>query len=203
MHDQSKQLLGAVRSALAAAVVVVVLPAIDMPAGYMGARDELTRFGALYIGFLAVVTAAIVVGRLRAADHARDAALALHAVNAGVFTPALASDPILAMSVVGWQLVALGFELWRPSHPRRRGGRGAVPSASFDEREEAWFATWGAPARHALSGAVLLIVVVVGYEVTERLLALSTCGIVGVLALSSTIPFIGERLRAERWTAAL
>ncbi len=190
------------RSALlitATAVVVVVLPAIDMPAGYMGGQDELTGFGRWYSIGLSAATVVAVVGELKDTRWGRYFSSLLYSTNIGIFVPGLAADPIPAVLVIVWQLIGLGLRLVHPELSRRfrqvREGR------RQPEKVEQWFQRWGPGVGHALAASVVLTVAVVGYRVTDRWMALAICMAVNVGALAGAVPFLKALVLRERSVA--
>ncbi len=193
------------RLILAAAVVWVVFPAIDMPTGYMGARDEMTLFGVIYSLSLALAVLFIVYREWWGTGTSSPFAAVIYSINIGIFVPAIASDPTLAALVILWQLVTLAAELFDPDYTRipttREPPDGALESSSARIRR--WYRTYGGAVRHLLVGATVLTLVVVGYGVSERWSAILICSVVQVAAITSIAPFLLEEWRQRRPVTAV
>lgn len=200
-NPSGKKLLRAVRVLMATAVAVVVLPAVDMPGTYMGARDELTTFGLAY-SVSALVLA--VVGAWGAYDDRKWSHFLtslLLSVHVGFFLPGFASDPVLSGLVVVWQLVVLGVHLVGRSSSQWSGGvRG---DRRRTEAIESWYDTWGAALQHTIITGVVLTVAVVGFGISGRPMALATCGAINVLALAAAGRFLWALLREGSWAVGL
>jgi len=170
------RLLGAVRVLVAAAVVIVVLPAIDMPGGYLGGRDVLTTFGHYYTYGLIAVSLVAVAADLTDRRWGSWLGAVILSFNASVFIPALPDDPVLSLFVLLWQLAVLGSHLLNLERPVREH----LVADRATEAVEAWYDRFGPAVRHALVASLLLILAVVGYGVTDRWIAVIIClGIAG------------------------
>lgn len=181
----SHRLLSAVRILVAAAAVIVVLPAISTPDGYLGARDAITGFGRMYT--LGLVPLALLSGwaELTGRPWGSWLASAILSVNLTVFVPALPDDPVLTTFIVVWQLVALGAHLLdEGTHAQLRG------TERRSQRGDAWYDAYGPAVRHLLTASILLILSVVGYGVSDRLVAMGICSAVGLLALAAVGHFL-------------
>ncbi|MFB6352407.1 MAG: TrkH family potassium uptake protein [Bradymonadaceae bacterium] len=180
------RLLNAVRITVAAAVVIVVFPAIDMPGGYMGGRDVLTEFGRYYTFGLIPVVLLAAGAELTGRSWGDWLSTTILSVNTTVFVPALPADPVLTTFVLLWQLTVLGarlLDIGRPTRERLGGDR-------TREQIQIWYHEYGPAVRHALVASLMLILAVVGYGVTDRWMALLICLVIAVASLVAVGQFL-------------
>lgn len=158
--------------------------AVDMPGGYFGAADHLTRFGALYTGLLALIVTALVTALLRGRGTARLAIAGLYCLNVGLFVPPMAADPVIAGIVALWNLILLGRHLLpaRPVSRPRRDLRDTPPGH--------WLEEWYPAVRHLALMALLLSIAVVGYRLSDGLLAWGLCIALGYGVLALAFPLL-------------
>jgi len=201
-------LLHAVRVATAVAILLVVFPAVDTPGGYMGAHDEMTTFGVTYsIGLLAALAVAI-WGEFENYTWTTSFTALLYSVNIGIFVPAVAADPVKATLVILWQSGALAVQfletdrnvLETDRHPPLRAGR---ERDGRDEKLHDWYRAFGPSVRHALVGAIVLTLLVVGHGITDRWSAVAVCAVVQGSAFAALIPFFRNELRVGHWQSLL
>lgn len=169
--SRKDRLLSAVRTVVATAAVVVALPAIDMPGGYLGARDVLTPFGHYYTLFLIPAALLIAGAELTTNRWSGWLVSGLFSINTLLFLPALPEDPALATFVFSWQLIALAAHLLDVDIPRLQ----RLPGERGRDAVGEWYRSYGSALRHALIGSTLLILAVVGYGVTDRWMAFLVC----------------------------
>lgn len=176
------------------ALCVIASIAVDMPDGYFGAADQVTTFGAVYAGLLTLVAAplALVPGHRRWPFWIVPLLLA---ANVGLFVPALASDPVVAGTVILWNLYLLAQQLFPFSAP-------TLPLPGDDPVRD-WLAPRGAALRHLTAAGLLLSVAVVGYELSDHLLARGVCLLLGVATLVLALPLLRRLARAGRRTVWL
>jgi trk system potassium uptake protein TrkH len=174
----------AARVAGACAVGVVAQMAVDMPEGYFGGADLMTRFGAGYAASLVAVAALVGLALWRASRVAGWLVPMILAVNVGLFLPALASDPLIAGLVILWHLVLLAQHFFPPplegSRIRRR---------ARSEAEEA-LARYGPALRHVALVSLALSVGVVGYRLTGRGLAEGVGLLLGYGTMAAAVPLL-------------
>jgi trk system potassium uptake protein TrkH len=188
MHTErsfSHRLLSAVRILVAAAAAVAVLPAISTPDGYLGARDVVTAFGRIYTVGLAPMAVLSAWAELTDRPWGRWLVSAILSVNVTVFVPALPDDPVLTTFIVLWQLVALGAHLLDEGNVVQLRS-----NTRRSRRGDQWYREYGPAARHLTTASILLILSVVGYGVSDRLIALGICSGTGVLALAAVSRFL-------------
>ena len=176
--------LTAARLAGACALGVIAQVAVHMPAGHFGAADRVTSVGVTYaaaLGLVATLGALSAVGgplRRRMAPHLTGwLAPAVFAGNVGLFLPAVVSDPLVAGLVVVWNAVLLAQHLF----PVLGGGGGAGPAL-----------------RHLAAVSLVLSVAVVGYRLTDRLLAHGICLALGYGTLAASWPVLRDLFRSGR-----
>ncbi|HVS16090.1 MAG TPA: TrkH family potassium uptake protein [Thermoanaerobaculia bacterium] len=167
----------------AAALGVVAQLAVDMPSGYLGARDEITRVGTGYTAALVTLTAMTLIALARRPRWAGLLAGSMLALNVGVFLPAFVFDPVVAGTVVVWSLVLLA-SLFHPASEHagvRRPAGGEL---------EGWLHRWGGALRHLALTSLALSVAVVGYRVSDRFQAQAVCLLLGYGTLLLAWPFL-------------
>ena len=175
-----------------AALGVVAQFAVDTPASYLGARDEVTVIGSTYVGVLLVTSALACFLIPRHSAGAGSLIALILAGNVGVFVPALISDPVVAGLVVVWSLVLLVRQFLpapveAPAAPRAEG-----------DAMEGWLGRSGGATRHLALVTLALMVAVVGYRLSDRLLAQGVCLLLGWGTLLGALPFLRLRWRAGR-----
>lgn len=181
-------LLAAARLVGACAVSVVAQVAVDMPAGHFGGRDIVTSFGAAYATVLLAVTVGLVARHVRGGRRPGWPVPILHAVHVGLFTPAFASDPVVAGTVIVWNLTLLAqhfLPVLEAPPPEIRFATGTVEDVLYRR---------GPALRHLAAVSLVLTVAVVGYRLSGRMLTLVVCLVLGYSALVTALPTL-DRLR--------
>lgn len=187
IHREAQQRLDAARLVGASAIAVLAQFALDTPHGYFGPMDETTLPGVLFVLAIGALCLGAVVLRIRGKRLFVLPAVLLFCTSTGAFLPPLAVDPVVAGSVVLWNLLLFGrFIFQRRSLPLRYPyGR-----LSPDDDTGAWRERNGPAIRHLLTISLLLNVVVLGYRIGDQVPARLTCLIVGVGALGLSAPFL-------------
>ena len=175
-----------------AAVAAIGQFAVDVPRGYFGPVDRMTRFGAV---FLIAVTACAVAGAgLRLADRRLWAAPALLqiAIVLAAFVPPLAVDPVVAASVIVWHLAIFG----RLTVTGAPGGV-AAPRSPFELREPGtvWHVRNGAAVAHLLIVSLVVTVAAIGYRLGSRTAVRGIVLGLGVSVIALAGPFLLARIR--------
>ncbi|MEZ5330736.1 MAG: potassium transporter TrkG [Thermoanaerobaculia bacterium] len=182
------RLLAAARLVGSCAVSLVAQIAIDMPDGYFGGRDVVTRLGTLYSLGLLLVTALLVQQLLRSTRRPGWLVPTIHAVNVGLFTPAMASDPVVSGIVVVWNLTLLAQHFFPVLDP------GSPDTRYADTSPEHFLQHKGPALRHLAGVSLVLTVAAVGYRLSGRLLTLVVCLVLAYTALAAALPAL-DRLR--------
>jgi trk system potassium uptake protein TrkH len=124
----------------------------------------------------------------------------LHAVNVGLFTPAVASDPVVAGIVVVWNLTLLA-QHFLPVFDS------SGPEVRFVERAlEPYLHRTGPALRHLVGVSLILTVAAVGYRLSGRLLTIGVCLVLGLGVLVAALPTLDRLRRAGHrsiWGLAL
>jgi len=180
----------------ACAVGVVAQMAVEMPQGYFGGADVITRFGAGYSTSLVAVTALVGVALWWGSRISGWLVPMILAVNVGLFVPALATDPLIAGLVVLWNLVLLAQHFF-PAPAEGSRIRRRVRSEA-----EALLARYGPALRHLALVSLALSMAVVGYRLTGRGLAEGVGLVLGYGTLIVGSP-LALRLRREGSRAVL
>jgi len=193
------RLLAAARLVGACAVSVVAQIAVEMPEGYFGARDVVTPFGAAYAVGALGITALLVLRLLRHGRRPGWSVPTLHAVHVGLFTPALASDPVVSGIVAVWNLTLLA-QHFLPILDARG------PEARVAESAESFLHRTGPALRHLAAVSLVLTAATVGYRLSGRRLALVVCLVLGAGVLAAALPALDRLRRAGQrsvWSLAL
>jgi trk system potassium uptake protein TrkH len=137
--------------------------AVDMPGGYFGPWDTTTTAGRWFC--VALIAASAVGVLVRVTGHRSLWMLALvPSANVMAFLQPLASDPVPAGLVVGWNLVVLGRFLF----PRRAVvGGPASPGTDDVDALDGWLERTGHAVNHLVSVALVATVAVVGYQISQ------------------------------------
>lgn len=174
--SRSQRRLGAARLAGAAVSGLLGQLAVDMPGGYFGPADSTTiegRWYAAVVVLLAVIGSDAYLSRRRWLPLAVPA---LYALNVGAFIAPLATDPVVAGLVLGWNLVLLGRFLF----PRSTTASVRIAATEIDVGDELgrWSLVNLPAARHLAAVALVTTVSVVGFEISAitavQLLTLGT-----------------------------
>lgn len=191
--ERSRTLLAA-KVAGATALSVIAQIAVDMPEGYLGAVDRITRIGATYAASALLLAVVVIRGLRRGEGYGHWLAAALLSVNVGLFVPAVAADPLVGGIVVIWNL-ALLVQLY--FFPRAEVSRSVpAPAAAAPARDaEEWLRGVGPAARHLAGVSLLLAVAVVGYRLSGRLLTEIVCLGLGYGTLIVARRFLWPRMR--------
>lgn len=160
--------LAAARLASAWGMATIVQVAVDMPEGYFGAADQITRYGAVYAALLTLLTALAIFGLVRQRRWAASLVPVLLSVNVGLFIPPMAADPLRAGVVVLWNLMLLAQHLIPP-------GSTLTSREALDDELADWLVRVGPAVRHLATLSLMLTVAVVGYRLSGRWLALAVC----------------------------
>ena len=192
-EPSGRRLLAAARLVGASAVGVVAQAAIDMPAGYLGAADTVTRWGAGYSLLTALLTALAVGGTLYGPRSlARRLGILVSGLNVGVFLAPVLADPLIAGVVVLWNLTLLAQTLipgpLDPSPPRDVG-------TLEDDRIGRWLHRWGPAVQHLALVTLGLAAGIEGYRLSDRWLTRGIAVALGSLTLVLAVPFVVGLLR--------
>lgn len=169
----------------ATAVSLVGQVAVDMPDGFLGPSDRMSSIGVALAVVWLLLAGGLIVALRRRFQAALPWTLIFLAAGAGVFLPALGSDPLIAGGVAFWHLSLIAL-VWFPApSPLARTRR----VASEDELER--WQRYVAPAqRHLGLVAVVLTVAVVGYGLSGHVVASSACVAVQLSGLAMALPFL-------------
>lgn len=189
---QMARQVGAVAAALLAQF------AVSMPEGYFGPADEVTPFGITYSAGILALLILTIVAQARRSRWGPFGAMAIFAVNVGLFIPPLIANPVIAGSVVLWNFYLLSRIVL--SARTRFSLLGREPSGPHDEIA-AWLALNGPAARHLVTVALVATVVVVGYGIGWRAPAHSVCIALQALAVGAAAGFLHRLARPGRWFA--
>lgn len=182
--------LTAARATGICALAVVAQIAVDMPEGYFGGADRITRFGGAYAAGLTAVTVLLLLALWRGNRVAGWLVPMTFAVNVGLFLPALASDPLIAGIVILWNLVLLA-EHFFPAPPEVSRIRRRAESEA-----EASLVRWSPALRHLALASLALSVGIVGYRLTGRGVAEAVGLVLGYGALLAAGPLLLRLRRA-------
>jgi len=198
MTEEAKRLpawqrpLATARLVGACALGIVAQIAVDMPQGHFGPLDQVTAIGAGYALILALL-AAFLVATLRHEPRATAWLIpVIHALNVGLFLPALMSDPVISGIVVLWNLLLLARHFF-PAVPTAWVGR---PPELYEV--ERWLRRYGRAVRHLTGVSILLTIAVVGYQLSGRLLAQSVCLVLSWGTLLFAWPLLNDLRRRRR-----
>jgi len=187
---ESLRWLAAARLTSATALVAVAQIAVDMPQGYFGPSDAVTRLGAGYTAALVALTALGVLALHRRWRLVSWLVPVLFAANVGIFVPPVASDPVVSGLVIVWNLTLLVQTLFPAA-----GTRPSSSPAGGGEVED-WLTRRGPGLRHLALASLLLTVGVVGYRLSDRLLTQGACLVVNYGTLAAAVPLL-LRLRRQ------
>lgn len=176
------QLLATARLLGSSAVGIVAQVAVDMPAGYFGATDRITRAGMAYSILLALMVVLMVVGLYRRWEIIGWLPPTVHALNVGIFVPAAVSDLVVAGGVVAWNLVLLAQDFFPPLSSHR--------ARSVADREEQEISRQAPAVRHLAMVSLVLTIAVVGYRLSESSLAQILCMVFGFGTLLVAVPLL-------------
>ena len=181
--------LVAARLVGAAAVGLLGQLAVNMPGGYFGPAEEVTRFGLWYALASMVLGVAAAAQEIRSRRQRHGVGVLLVAANVAVFLPAMAEDPVIAGGVVAWNLTILAT-LLLPSAPSVVGrgdhGRDADPLIE-------WVQLNGAAVRHLAAVAVLVTIAVAGYGLGARAPAKLLVAALNAVVIAVTVRFLWRR----------
>jgi len=187
---QMARQVGAVAAALLAQF------AVSMPEGYFGPSDDVTPFGVLYsVGILVLLTVTI-LAQARRSRWGPYGAMAIFAINVGLFVPPLVANPVIAGVVVLWNFYLLSRIVLSVRTRFTLLGR---ELADPDDDVAAWLALNGPAARHLLTIALVATVAVVGYGIGWRAPAYSVCVALQVLAVAVAGGFLRRLSKRGRW----
>ncbi len=184
--------VGAVAAALLAQF------AVSMPDGYFGPSDEVTPFGVLYSAGILVLLILTIMAQARRGRWGPFGAMAIFAINVGLFIPPLMTNPVIAGIVVLWNFYLLSRIVL--SVRTRFTLLGREPSDPDDELSE-WLALNGPAARHLVTVALFATVAVVGYGIGWTVPAHSVCIALQMLAVGAAAGFLRRLAKPRRWFA--
>jgi trk system potassium uptake protein TrkH len=185
--------LRAARLGGAAALALLGLLAVDAPGGYFGPSGTLTDVGLLYAAVVVLLSGLGALLWVRGSRLHRTVAPAALTLNIAAFVVPLASDPVVAGLVVGWNLVLLArFLLAQPQEPLDRLTRVVFEP---DDSIARWLALNGLAARHLLAVALLATVAVVGYGVGSDTGARTATLIGDIAVLAALLPVLLDQMR--------
>lgn len=190
LADRRRRWLDGARLAVAWALCSVAQVAVDMPQGYFGAADRMTRFGAGYAALLTVTALLLATALGGGRRWAAWGLPLLFAANVGLFAPALVSDPVVAGAVLLWNLYLLFQHLFPAPQPA------APPAAHRAGRE--WLVRRGPALRHLATASLLLTLAVVGYRLSGHPLAQSICLLLDYATLAAASPLLLRLARQGR-----
>jgi trk system potassium uptake protein TrkH len=193
--DARRRSLLAARTAGACVLGIVAQAAVNMPDGYFGAIDQVTRFGVQYSAGMIALTLALGGLILRRPNLADRVAPAILLVSIGLFIPALAADPVIAGGVILWNLALVFLHSFPPTVTP--GGGGASRALRWEESEPPDPLT--AALRHLAMASLALAVAVVGYRLSGRLLAQISCLVLGYATVALAFPLFRELHRQRRF----
>ncbi len=189
---QMARLVGAV------AVAVLAQFAVSMPNGYFGPSDHITPFGVVYSVSILVLLLTAVLAMRSGSRWSTPLAVAVLAVNVGLFIPPLSTNPVIAGVVVLWNFFLLSHTFLAT----RRGEPEAPRHGLADQNELAeWLGTNAAAVRHLVSLALIATVAVVGYEIGSKVPAQVVCIGLQVLAIVPAFTFLRKLFVSNRWAA--
>lgn len=183
MPSDRQPRLTAARLAAACALGVVGQVAVDMPDGYFGPADVVTAAGAGYSALAVLLAAAAIASRRRRPRLASWLVPLSFSLNAGAFVTPIVADPVVAGGLVAWNLVALTQVFFPPVRSARSARTSPSPL-------EARLAREAAALRHLAFAALVLTVAVVGYRLSNRLLAEAVCLLLGYGTLAAAWPLL-------------
>ena len=156
---------------------------VDDPDGYFGPADTMTSAGALFMGLALSLGAAVAL--LSRQGHAAVAWLAplYFALCAGSFVPSLGADPVVSGLVVLWPLWLIIAQVFRLDHLQLGEMSGPRSGSDSGTDLERWQRYGGTPLRHLTGMALLLSLIVVGFEISTNDLAFVLCGAMHAIAL--------------------
>lgn len=198
----SVQSLRAARLVSANVVALIGQFVIAMPKGYLGPSDQLTVWGMYFLAVSAALGGLAFLLLERRSIFGSPLALANLSFNAAVMTPALAADPLPAMTVIVWQVTALALHLFG-----RRPYQGYLTRIRGDDPEGEGFRHWlgrhGAAARHVSLTAVGVTVAIVGYELSHHVVAWIICLVPNAVAAGYAAHLVLPRHRRRPLLAVI
>jgi trk system potassium uptake protein TrkH len=172
MHSHPERSLDAVRMVGIGVMSALGQRIVDMPSGYLGATSQATTVGLVYaaavlLGSLGCAWAAVLGRR-----WARGVFTALTLAAVAVFVPALASDVMLAGSIIAWQLGMLARLLAGSQASARLANRGKIELLRK-------------AAAHLLLLSLFTTMLVVGFRATDTLVIQLVCLLLDAIAIAS------------------
>jgi len=189
---QMARQVGAVAAALLAQF------AVSMPDGYFGPPDEVTLFGIVYSSGILLLLTLTILAQSRRSRWGPVGAMAIFAINVGLFVPPLVSNPVIAGLVVLWNFYLLSRIVLSV---RTRFTLLSRELSGPDDDLTAWLALNGPAARHLATVALVATVAVVGYGIGWTVPAQSVCLTLQVLAIGVAAGFLRRLAKNSRWVA--
>lgn len=164
------------------------LVAIDMPQGYFGPADALTFWGAVYLGWLGLVTGASLWGLYREKAWGTFLIWLSLSVNIGVFVAALTTGPLMAALTIIWNLSLLSWMLF-PFRGHRKALRTQIIPAIDEDPLKEWLQNNGPALRHLLLVSLILNLAIFGYRLSAQWIAMTgALTLAGATVLLSVSP---------------
>lgn len=196
--------LAATRTVGAGVVAWIGQLAVDTPDGLFGRADELTSVGLTFgIGVLtlSVVTAAAYLLQFR---FARVGLFLVIGGSMAMFLPPVASDPIVCLGVIGWQLGSGGRTLLEPDDPPVGSSWTPGGGRALEDAYDEWLSRWRPSIEHALIVSVGCTTAVVGFALTHLTLGPISCLVIDGMVLSLVAPLLWRWIRKSgRFRVAL
>ncbi|NJL29029.1 MAG: hypothetical protein HC897_14645 [Thermoanaerobaculia bacterium] len=181
-QPERQRRLDAARLAGAGLLALLAQLTVDMPGGYFGDAEQITSWGWIYSTAVVVLTALGAWAKLRRRGAANFLIPGLFTLHIAVFTPALATDPVIAGGVVLWNVLLLSRWIF-PTHATRHREPPSDPLG-------AWLTLNEPAVRHLLFVSLLISTSVVGYRLGTELPTLVLCMVVDTALLVLTAGFL-------------
>jgi trk system potassium uptake protein TrkH len=197
-HAGVRARLQMARQVWAVAAAMLAQFAVSMPDGYFGPSDEVTPFGVVYSAGILVLLTLTITAQARRSRWGPYGAMAIFAINVGLFVPPLVANPVIAGVVVLWNFYLLSRIVLSV---RTRFSLLTREPSDPDDDLAAWLALNGPAARHLVMVALVATVAVVGYEFGWTAPAHSICVALQVPAVVVALGFFRRWSKRRRWVA--